>query len=117
LHALAFLAVLLDEAFFAKTVHQVLDARLGALAPVRVAVVQADHRLGGHQQVFVPDERFHHYGFMGLVAQAATRQHLPAETAVFAPHGDNPQILHQGLGAIGFAAGNADLELARQVLG
>ena len=108
-------AVLLQEALDAEPVDQELDARLGPLDAVRVTVVQRDDRLHHHQELALLDERFHHDGLVRLVAETTAGKDLESEPVAL-PHRDHREIVQQPLSAVRLAAGEADLELARQLL-
>ena len=110
------LPVSLQEALLSKTFHQEFEAGLGAPLAVRVSVVHGEHRLDGGQQLLLPDELLQHDGVTGFVPQTTTRQDLEAGFA-FPAGGDDPQVVDDPLGAVLFAAGEAELELARHGLG
>ncbi len=111
-----FLAILFAEAVRTEAVDQEFDARLGALGAVRIFVVQGHQRFQREQQFVLGNEFLDHDRLVRLVAQTAAGLHHESLLSVAADR-HHAGIVQQRLRAIRLAAGEADLELARQLLG
>ena len=113
--ACEFLAVARDEPGRAEAFDQELDPRLRPLGPVRVLVVQRDHRLHCRQQLGFGDEWIHDDRFARLVAEAAAGDQLESRLSILR-RGDHTEVMQHPLRAVRLASGKADLEFARQLL-
>ena len=120
LDARELLTIALDEAFGPEAIDQELDAGLGALDAIGILVVQRDHRLHGDEQVVLLDEGLDCDRFVRLVPEATAGDDLEPKAlhaiSISALDGNDAQVVDHRLRAIRLAAGEADLELARQLL-
>ncbi len=104
-----------DELLRAEALHDELDARLVAVDAIGIALMDAGQRLHDGRQLLLGDEGQHLGGRLRLAAQATADEDAETLLAILFDR-DQAEIVETDAGAIGGAARDRRLDLARHVL-